>query len=321
MPYPTSRLTQILGTQHPLIQAPMSWVTNARLVAAVSNAGGLGVLGPHAGHSTAPSNTEETVERMRAEIRKTRSLTDKPFGLNVILAGSEALDAFNTAWITMAIEEGVKHFVSVGNATERAFHFMKQAGATLVHRPLTPTVANMRQAEALGADVLVATGHDEGGHIPAQAWGTFTVVPTMVDAVRVPVMATGGINDRRGVNAAFALGAEGVYIGTRFIVTQESPAAQSVKDRIVSSGYDDMAFVSPIQRSIRTRTADRLAALFQDRHNAIDLDNEISKLGGLRPGMLLGQMDEGIISVNTGIDIIQSIPSVQELVDSLLDVG
>lgn len=299
----------------------MSWVTNARLVAAVSNAGGLGVLGPHAGHSTVPSSTEETVERMRAEIRKTRGMTDKPFGLNVILTGSEAPDAFNTAWITMALEEGVTHFVSVGNATERAFRLMKQEGATLIHRPLTPTVANMRQAEALGADVLVATGHDEGGHIPASAWGTFTIVPTMVDAVRVPVMATGGINDRRGVQAAFALGAEGVYIGTRFIVTQESPAAQSVKDRIVSSGYDDMAFVSPVQRSIRTRTADQLAGLLQDRHSALDLDGEIRKLGGLRPGMLLGQMDEGIISVNTGIDIIQSIPSVQELVNSLLEVG
>jgi len=321
MPYPTSRLTQLLGTRYPLVQAPMSWVTSAHLVAAVSNAGGLGVLGPHAGHSTVPRSTEETVERMRAEIRKTRGMTDKPFGLNVILAGSEAPDAFNTAWITMALEEGVTHFVSVGNATERAFHLMKQQGATLIHRPLTPTVANMRQAEALGADVLVATGHDEGGHIPASAWGTFTIVPTMVDAVRVPVMATGGINDRRGVRAAFALGAEGVYIGTRFIVTQESPAAQSVKDRIVSSGYDDMAFVSPIQRSIRTRTADHLAGLFQDRHNTLDLDDEIRQLGGLRPGMLLGDMDEGIISVNTGIDIIQSIPSVQELVDSLLGVG
>ena len=321
MAYEDSRLTKILGTQHPLIQAPMSWITDARLVAAVSEAGGLGVLGPHAGQDTAPRNQEETIERMRAEIRKTRKMTAKPFGLNVILMGDDPLDEFNTAWIAMAVEEGVKHFVSVGTATERAFNFMKQDGGTLIHRPLTPTVANMQQAEALGADVLVATGHDEGGHIPSRALGTFTAVPTMVDAVSVPVMATGGINDRRGVNAAFALGAEGVYIGTRFIATQESPAAQNVKDKIVSSGYDDMTFVSPIQRSIRTRTADHLATLFRDKQNIVDLDQEISKLGGLRPGMRVGNIDDGIISVNTGIDIIKSVPTVKDLVGSLLGLN
>lgn len=320
MTHDDSRLTGILETRHPLVQAPMSWVTDARLVAAVSEAGGLGVLGPHAGHSTVPASPQEAVERMRAEIRRTRRMTGQPFGLNVILRSDEPLDDFNAAWITMAAEEGVTHFVSVGNACERAFALMKQGGGKLIHRPLTPTVANMRQAEAWGADALVATGHDEGGHIPSRALGTFTVVPTMVDAVGIPVMATGGINDRRGVKAAFALGAAGVYIGTRFIATQESPAAQNVKDKIVSSGYDDMAFVSPIQRSIRTRTADRLAALLQDRHNALDLDEEISKLGGLRPGMLAGHLDEGIISVNTGIDIIRSIPTVRDLVASLLDL-
>lgn len=321
MAYEGSRVARTLGIKYPLIQAPMSWVTDARLVAAVSEAGGLGVLGPNAGYSTLTKDPDETIERMRSEIRKVRTLTDKPFGLNVLLMSDEALDEFTQKWVRMAAEEGVVHFVSVGNASEQAFGFMKELDGIIIHRPLTPTVANMREAEALGADVLVATGYDEGGLIPASALGTFTVVPTMVDAVRVPVMATGGINDRRGVKAAFALGAEGVYIGTRFIVTQESPAADNVKNMIITSGYADMQFVSPLQRSIRTRTADRLAALNLDKQNTLDLDREISKLGGLRPGMLAGDLDEGIVSVNTGIDIIKSNPTVKELIAELLELN
>lgn len=316
-----TRVTQILGTQYPLIQAPMSWITNASLVAAVSNAGGLGVLGPGAGHATAPSSTKETVERMRAEIRKTRALTDKPFGLNVIFmdAPDAPVDDFNAAWLRMALEEQVRFFVCVGNANKDLFALIRQHGGIVIHRPLTPTIDNMREAEALGADLLVATGIDEGGHLPLRALGTFTVVPTMVDAVSVPVLAAGGINDRRGINAAFALGAEGVFIGTRFIATSESPAAGVVKKKILSSGYDDMVPVSRMQRSIRTRTADRLAALLADKDNVLDLDAEISAFGGLRPGMLEGKMDDGIVSVNTGIDIIRTIPSVRKLVSELME--
>ncbi|WP_369039235.1 nitronate monooxygenase [Stenotrophomonas maltophilia] len=314
----TSRVARILGTELPLIQAPMSWITSAAFVAAVSEAGGLGVLGPSAGQNTLSSGPAETIERMRAEIRKTRSLTCKPFGLNVLLTSGEPLDAFTSDWIQMGAEEGVRHFVCVGNATEKAFAHIKGLGGTIIHRPLTPTVTNMRQAEALGADILVATGYDEGGMIPSRALGTFTVVPTMVDAVEIPVMATGGINDRRGVLAAFALGAEGVYIGTRFIATIECPAAQNVKESIVASGFDDMVFVSPIQRSLRGSKANQLAALHEDPRNDQDLDKEIASLGGLRPGMLEGRLDEGVISVNTGIDVIRSVPSVAALVRSLL---
>lgn len=298
----------------------MSWITDAKFVAAVANAGGLGVLGPGAGQTTPASDTQETVERIRAEIRKTRELTDKPFGLNVIFMGAkdDPVDDFNAAWLQVAFEEQVRFFVTVGHANKNIFDLIKRNGGTIIHRPLTPTVANMQEAEALGADLLVATGHDEGGHTPLRALGTFTVVPTMVDAVNTPILAAGGINDKRGVNAAMALGAEGVYIGTRFIATIESPAAEIVKDTILHSGYDDMVTVSKMQRSIRTETAERLARLHGDKANTLDLDAEISALGGLRPGMLEGKIDEGIISVNTGIDIIKTIPSVQGLVDALM---
>lgn len=316
-----SRIARILGTRYPLIQAPMSWVTDARLVATVSEAGGLGVFGPGAGYDEPATSPEDDGERIRSQIREARKLTRNPFGLNILLMGSREnpLGEFSAAWLKVAFEEGVRHFVTVGHASADVFDEIKKHDGIIIHRPLTPSVENMREAEACGADILVATGYDEGGYIPEQAWGTFSVVPTMVDAVSVPVLAAGGINDRRGVLAAFALGAEGVFIGTRFIATQESPAAQLTKDAIVSSGYKNIVFASALQRSIRTRTADRLAEMLKDPTVDINLDAEISRLGGCRPAMLQGKIDEGIISVNTGIDVIRDIPSVSHLIQELME--
>lgn len=316
-----SRVTRTLGIRYPLIQAPMSWITDAKLVAAVSEAGGLGVFGPGAGYNEPALDPRDDGERLRAQIREARKLTRKPIGVNILLMGTgdDPLGEFSAAWLKVAFEEGIRHFVTVGQANADVFNNIIKHDGIIIHRPLTPSVENMCEAEALGADILVATGYDEGGYIPEQAWGTFTVVPAMADAVSVPVLAAGGINDSRGVMAAFALGAEGVFIGTRFIATQESPAAQVTKDAIVSSGYKNIVFASALQRSIRTRTADRLAGMLEDPTVDINLDAEISRLGGCRPAMLQGKIDEGIISVNTGIDVIRDIPSVSHLIQKLME--
>lgn len=315
MQYENNSVAQILGVKYPLIQAPMSWITDARLVAAVSNSGGLGVLGPHAGQSPEVRGQDAVLHTVREEIRKTQTLTDKPFGIN-LLSLSDGVEAVSAATLDIALEEGVRHFAIVGVPNQDLFQKIKARGGVVIFRPLTPTVANMREAEAFGADLLVATGYDEGGHIPQRALGTFTVVPTMADAVNIPVLAAGGINDRRGVQAAFALGAQGVYIGTRFIATQEALSADSVKQKILASGFDDLLQVSDIQRSIRTPAAERLAAKFADPHNTDDLNAEIAELGGLRPAMLEGK--DGVITVNTGIDIIKTVPTVAELIAELM---
>ncbi len=158
------RVTEILGTRYPLIQAPMSWVTDARLVAAVSNAGGLGVFAPGAGHDTQAKGLKEDAERIRAQIRQARSLTHFPVGINILLLGSEEdpLGAFSSAWLKVAFEEGIRHFVTVGRASETVFRAIKEHGGIVIHRLLTPTVVGMREAERFGADILVATGYDEG---------------------------------------------------------------------------------------------------------------------------------------------------------------
>lgn len=156
---------------------------------------------------------------------------------------------------------------------------------------------------------------------PSKVWAPSQSPPMIVDAVDIPVMAAGGINDRRGVDAAFALGAQGVYLGTRFIATKESPAADETKQLIVNSGYADMELVSARQRSISTALAKNLAERFRDPALAAGMDQEIARHGGLRPAMREGRLDEGIVSVNTGIDAIHDVPSVASLVECLMTGG
>ncbi|MGL5979363.1 MAG: NAD(P)H-dependent flavin oxidoreductase [Phocaeicola sp.] len=316
--YKKNRVAQLLGTKYPLIQAPMAWITNARMVSEVCNAGGLGVLGPHAGKSSIHPVADEPPYSFREELQKTKKLTDKPFGVNIFVSkeNGKPIDSRASARIELILEEGVKHFITVGEANQALFQFIKERGGIIIHRPLNPTLQEMRQAESWGADLLVATGYDEGGYIPTSSWGTFTVVPAVVDAVNIPVLAAGGINDRRGVKAAFALGAEGVFIGTRFIATQECPAAEVVKQKIITSGYQDLLFVSPNKRSIATQKAIYLAELHAQGE---DTEEQIERIKGLGLGMLEGQMNEGIVSVNSGIDTIKNIPTIAQLVHELMD--
>ncbi len=308
---------EILNTKYPMIQAPMTWITDAKLVAAVSNAGGLGVLGPNAGQDTLTSDPKETAERMRNEIRKTKELTNNSFAVNII-SGGEERDKDNPYVIEImkvALEENVKYFAVIGpEVNKNLFDTIKEHNGVIIFRPITPTPGIMREAEKAGADLLVATGYDEGGGLPSKALGTFTLVPTMVDSVNIPVLAAGGINDARGVKAALALGAEGVYIGTRFIATQEAPSSMETKEAIVRSGHEDMQFIGSGLRSIVTKQSEMIKEKYENNE---DTSREVS--GGFRIGMLEGRLDEGIVSVNTGIDIIKDIPTVEELIERLFE--
>ena len=192
-----NRVARILGIEKPVVQGPLSWLTDARLVAAVGNAGGLGVLGPNAGltAATAVSTPEATAEKMREEIRKTKQLTEKPFGVNLIPTAEN--DIWTPAILPVIKEEGVKVVVYTGygdgSLKPALFDELKAAGITIIYRDINPTPENSRRAEQAGADIIVATGFDEGGTLPGTALGTFTIVPLIVDAVqRVPVMAAGG---------------------------------------------------------------------------------------------------------------------------------
>ena len=310
----SEKVIKILGTKYPLIQAPMNWLTNAELVAAVSNSGGLGILGPNAGQREAYS-PEVTYQKFREEIQKTKSITDKNFGINVLLP----INSFSEALLNAAIDEGVKYFATVGDADSIIFKKIKENNGVIIHRPLNPNSENMREAESLGVDLLVATGYDEGGVIPSQQIGTFSIVPAMVDSVSIPVLAAGGINDKRGVKAAFALGASGVYIGTRFLLTKESPMSNKVKEQILKSKNQDMLLVAKQQRSLNTKIAVMLESKYKDLVTSNKNMEIIRENGGMRSGMLEGDLENGIVSLNTSIEIIKNIPSVKDLIEELMN--
>ena len=310
----SEKVIKILGTKYPLIQAPMNWLTNAELVAAVSNSGGLGILGPNAGQREAYS-PEVTYQKFREEIQKTKSITDKNFGINILLP----INPFSEALLNAAIDEGVRYFATVGDADSIVFKKIKENNGVIIHRPLNPNSENMREAESLGVDLLVATGYDEGGVIPSQQIGTFSIVPAMVDSVSIPVLAAGGINDKRGVKAAFALGASGVYIGTRFLLTKESPMSNKVKEQILKSKNQDVLLVAKQQRSLNTKIAVMLESKYEDLATSNENMEIIRENGGIRSGMLEGDLENGIISLNTSIEIIKNIPSVKDLIEELMN--
>ena len=301
-----NRICQILGIEKPVIQGPLSWLTDARLVAAVSNAGGLGVLGPNAGLTadTAVSTPEATAEKMREEIRKTKRLTEKPFGVNLIPT------AVNDVWtgpiLKVIKEEGVRAVVYTGygegSIIPALFNELKEAGIAIIYRDINPTPENTLLAEEMGAD-------------------TFSIVPLIADAVKhVPVMAAGGITDNRTARAAHALGAEGVFAGSVFISTEESRVPQGVKEKIVAAnGLDLLLFrtVPHYYRSLPGKLAEKLAAMDKAGASNEALGKAMGGLRGLRLGMLENNTDEGYIALGTGIGNIRSVRSVAEVVDAL----
>lgn len=318
-------INQILGITKPVIQGPMSWITDARLVAAVSNAGGLGVLGPNAGLTaeTAVSTPEATAEKLREEIRKTKALTDKPFGINLL--PTPINDSWTPPVMRMIKEEGIQVVVYTGYGEGAVipalFNELKEAGIKIIYRDVNPTPENTRIAEAAGADIIVATGFDEGGTLPATALGTFSIVPLIADAVKnVPVLAAGGITDHRTAMAAHALGAQGVFVGSAFISTVESRVPQSVKDQIIAADGLDMRLYRTMPayyRSLPGKLTDMLVAMDKAGASNEDVGKAMGGLRGLRIGMLEGNSDKGYISLGTGIGTIRTMKTVSEVVNEL----
>lgn len=310
---------RIVGIRYPLIQAPMNWINNAEMVAAVSNAGALGVLGPNAGPKKIDGRKVPTEERISLELARVRRLTSAPVGINIFSANDDGTRAYAMKTIAAAKANDVNVYCLVGTFDDVIFSAIKEADGIIVHRELTPTPESARVAEEHGADIIVATGIDEGGMLPSSCMGTFTIVPAIVDAVKsAPVMAAGGINDIRGVRAAFALGAQGVYVGTRFIVSDECPAAQNVKDMIVAGNGRELIDVAPNERSLPTAAAIEYNRRLRSGESAEALHKEIMAKGGLGTAMLHGDVTNGIISVNTGISTIRSVKPVAEIVDELM---
>lgn len=321
-----NRITEILGIKYPIVQAPMNWLTNAELVAAVAEAGGIGILGPNAGQAEVTTSPVETAERMRKEFKKVRELTDKPFGTTVLVTGDLT---FTGPIIDVLIEEKVPVVLLNGISEPETFEVdygdiikkLKDNNIKIIFRPLTPSIAIAKLAEKMGVDIFVATGFDEGGTVPGRIIGTFSIVPMIADAVNIPVMAAGGIADVRTVRAAIALGAEGVFAGSLFLTVKEAPTAKNIKELIINSTAEDLMIFRTLPyyyRSLPSKFAEKLLQM----HEAGATREEIAKVQGgsftMKAGMLDGNTDEGYVSVGNGISMIKEIRTVKEVIEDIM---
>ena len=325
-----NRVCEALGIEKPFIQGAMSWITNAEFVAAVSNAGGLGILGPNAGQTELTPDPVETAERMRREIRKTREMTEKPFAVTLIGNGNST-SVFTMKILDVVIDEKVPvviinsyGFPGMLGIDKDLLKPLKENKIKMVVRSILPSVEDAKVVEEQGADVYVATGFDEGGTLPPRIIGSFSILPMIKDAIHIPICLAGGIADVRTANAAFVLGAEGIYVGTRLLCTDECPVAPNVKELIARSGATDLEIfrVAPsYYRSLPTKLRDKL----MENEHSLNRDQtyEANKklmggTGGMRIGMLEGDLENGYVSVGNGVSLFDKIMPVKDVVDELL---
>lgn len=298
-----TRITELLGIKYPVIQGPMAWVSFPPLVAAVSNAGGLGILG------AAPMTPDE----LRENVRMTKELTDKPFGVNFIPESPQIEELLD-----IIIEEGVRvASYGIGNP-KKIIERTRPHG--IINMPTMGAVRHAVRAQENGADAVIVQGTEAGGHNSNVA--TMVLVPAVVGRVDIPVVAAGGIGDARGFAAALALGAEGVSMGTRFIVTQESPVPPNIKSLIIRSSEEDTVLVSGIRSGLRARMLrNKLAETILETKDLTALLTEgepPSRVGRLRMAMVDGDEENGSISVGQVCGLIHDIPTCRELIEGIV---
>ncbi len=229
-----NRITEILGSSYPIIQGAMRMITLGEMAAAVSNCGGFGQIA-----ASGLSN-----DKLRAELKRARELTDRPVGVNIPIYRPNAFDA-----LEISIEMGVKTITTSAGNPAKMMERIREAGLRVVHKVSNESMA--RKAQTAGVDAIVVTGFEAGGHIGRNDVSTLCIVPQLVDALDIPVVAAGGIGDARGLVAAFALGAEGVEIGTRFVATPECPVPTFFKERVCSASSDETFILGKKEMPVR----------------------------------------------------------------------
>ena len=296
-----TRITEMLGIEYPIIQGGMAWVAEHHLAAAVSEAGGLGLIGG----ASAPG------EVVREEIRKAKELTKKPFGVNVMLMSPHADDVAK-----VVVEEGVKVVTTGAGNPAKYMKMWKEAGIIVI--PVVASVALAKLMERGGADAVVAEGTESGGHIGEST--TMTLVPQVADAVSIPVIAAGGIGDGRGIAAAFMLGAEAVQIGTRFVVAKESIVNEKYKERIIKAKDIDSAVTGrshghPVRclRNQMTREYNRLEAEGKSFEEL-----EYLTLGSLRKAVMEGDVVNGTVMAGQIAGLISKEQTCKEMIEEMM---
>ena len=306
-----TRITELFGIEHPIIQGGMHYVGYAELAAAVSNAGGLGLI---------TALTQKTPALLAQEIARCREMTDKPFGVNLTF-----LPAVNApdypGYVKAIIEGGVKIVETAGNNPQKWLPALKDAGIKVIHK--CTSVRHALKAESIGCDAISVDGFECAGHPGEDDIPNFILLPRAAEELKIPFVASGGMADGRSLVAALALGAEGINMGTRFIATKEAPVHQNVKDTIVAASELDtrliMRGLRNTERVLISHATERVMAKERELGSAITFADIAPELAGVYPRIMQqGDMEAGVWSCGMVAGLIRDVPSVQELITRIM---
>ena len=296
-----TKVTELLQIEYPIIQGGMAWVAEHHLAAAVSEAGGFGLIGA----ASAPP------EIVREEIRKAKELTDKPFGVNIMLLNPNADEVAK-----IVVEEGIQAVTTGAGNPEKYMPMWKEAGVKVI--PVVASVAMAKRMERYGADAVVAEGMEAGGHIGNQT--TMALIPQIVDAVNIPVIAAGGIGDGRGVAASFMLGAEGVQMGTRFVVADESIVHDNYKDRSVKAkDIDSVVTGQSTGHPVRCLRNQMTKEYIKKEQEGVPFEElERMTLGSLRKAVMDGDILNGTVMAGQIAGLVSKRQSCKEILQEIM---
>jgi NAD(P)H-dependent flavin oxidoreductase YrpB (nitropropane dioxygenase family) len=303
-----TRITELLGIEHPIVQGGMHFVGLAELAAAVSNAGALGII---------TGLTQRTPELLAREIRRCREMTNKPFGVNLTFLPSINPPDY-PAYMRAIIDGGVKIVETAGNNPQRFLPPLKEAGIKVIHK--CTSVRHSLKAESLGCDAISVDGFECGGHPGEDDIPNFILLNRAAEALTIPFVASGGMANGRSLVAALALGADGINMGTRFIATKEAPVHDNVKQALVAaSELDTRLVMRPLrntERVLKNAAVERLLEKEKQLGGELKFEDIIEEVGGVYPRVMNdGDMDAGAWSCGMVAGLIHDIPSCKELVD------
>ncbi|MGY3238974.1 MULTISPECIES: NAD(P)H-dependent flavin oxidoreductase [unclassified Bradyrhizobium] len=305
-------ITELFGIEHPIIQGGMHFVGFAELAAAVSNAGGLGII---------TGLTQKTPELLAREIARCRDMTDKPFGVNLTFLPTFAAPPY-PEYIAAIVEGGIKAVETAGRSPEAYMPALKAAGIKVIHK--CTSVRHSLKAERIGCDAVSVDGFECGGHPGEDDIPNMILLPRAAEELKIPFVASGGMADGRSLVAALSLGASGMNMGTRFIATREAPVHQNVKNALVAATELDtrliMRALRNTERVLKNANVDRLLEIEHARGDKLTIDDIHDQVAGVYPKIMLdGQMDAGAWSCGMVAGLIHDIPSCKELVDRIMD--
>ena len=307
-----TKITELFDIEHPIIQGGMHYVGFAELAAAVSNAGGLGII---------TGLTQGTPEKLANEIAKCKDMTDKPFGVNLTFLPSLTPPDY-PGLIKVIIEGGVKIVETAGRSPAEYMPALKDAGIKVIHK--CTSVRHSLKAQSVGCDAISVDGFECGGHPGEDDIPNFILLPRAADELEIPFVASGGMADARSLVAAMALGAEGMNMGTRFIATEEAPVHENVKKAIVNASELDtrliMRSLTNTERVLANPAVDRLMEKEKALGDKLTFSDIVDEVAGVYPTIMMdGDMDAGAWSCGMVAGLIYDIPSVKELIDRIVN--